>query len=41
MNVQLMKLTFGFWDRELIEAFRIRDRADGTSIHETNLGPFE
>jgi hypothetical protein len=25
----LVKLTFGIWDRELIEAFRIRDKADG------------
>jgi hypothetical protein len=25
----LVKLTFGIWDREMVEAFRIRDKADG------------
>jgi len=24
-----VKLTFGFWDKEMVEAFRIRDKADG------------
>lgn len=36
--VQLMKLTFGFWDRELIEAFKIRDRADGEEGHAERPG---
>ena len=31
--MQLVKLTFGFWDREMVEAFRIRDKADGKSIY--------
>jgi hypothetical protein len=34
---QFLKITFGFWDREVVEAFRIRDKVTPWPHEGTNL----